>query len=84
MLKGLDEIDWNSVSHAYGPAIDVPKLLRDLLSKEKKCKAKRFNNYSVIYGIRERFTRLLRRPYLFFMKLLKILSVLSVSPLLYF
>ena len=36
MLKGLDEIDWASVRHFNGPATDVPKLLRDLISTDKK------------------------------------------------
>jgi hypothetical protein len=30
MLEGLDEIDWQSLSHAYGPADDVPDQLRAL------------------------------------------------------
>lgn len=34
MLEGLDSIDWSSLTHAHGPADDVPKLLRSLLSKE--------------------------------------------------
>jgi len=32
ILKGLDEVDWSSVKHAYGPATDVPDLLRALTS----------------------------------------------------
>ena len=36
MLEGLDNIDWVSVWHCNGPATDIPKLLRDLLSDEKK------------------------------------------------
>lgn len=31
MLQGLDRIDWSSFQHAYGPAGDVPDLLRLLL-----------------------------------------------------
>lgn len=34
MLEGLDQIDWASLHHAYGPATDVPALLRDLASSE--------------------------------------------------
>ena len=30
MLDGLDDIDWEALTHAYGPAADVPGLLRDL------------------------------------------------------
>ena len=36
MLDGLDKINWGSVQHCNGPAHDVPKLLRDLISKDKK------------------------------------------------
>jgi hypothetical protein len=32
MLEGLDTIDW-SLTHAHGPATDVPGLLRPLLSE---------------------------------------------------
>lgn len=28
MLETLDSVDWNSIHHAYGPARDVPDLLR--------------------------------------------------------
>lgn len=31
MLGGLDTIDWSSLTHAHGPATDVPELLRSLL-----------------------------------------------------
>ena len=34
MLEGLDTIDWSSLTHAHGPATDVPELLRSLLSKD--------------------------------------------------
>ncbi len=33
VLAGLDEIDWAALSHAYGPADDVPGLLRALRSE---------------------------------------------------
>ncbi len=36
MLESLDKIDWASVRHFNGPATDVPELLRDLLSLDKK------------------------------------------------
>ncbi|MEV4709105.1 hypothetical protein [Actinoplanes sp. NPDC049316] len=29
MLDGLDEVDWAALTHAYGPAHDVPELLRE-------------------------------------------------------
>jgi hypothetical protein len=32
MLDKLNEVDWSSLRHAYGPATDVPGLLRALLS----------------------------------------------------
>ena len=32
ILAGLDEVDWQALHHAYGPATDVPALLRALLS----------------------------------------------------
>lgn len=35
MLDGLDSIDWQHLSHAYGPATDVPDLLRALASADK-------------------------------------------------
>ncbi len=36
MLEGLDEVDWSSLTHAYGDATDVPDLLRALLSPNPK------------------------------------------------
>jgi hypothetical protein len=36
LLENLNKIDWAIVRHFNGPATDVPKLLRDLLSKDKK------------------------------------------------
>jgi hypothetical protein len=35
ILRGLDRVDWKRVHHAYGPAIDVPDLLRALASDDK-------------------------------------------------
>jgi len=32
MLEGLGKIDWSAVEHAYGPAEDVPGLLRNLVT----------------------------------------------------
>ncbi|MER8231713.1 PBS lyase [Streptomyces sp. NPDC094049] len=32
MLTGIEEVDWASLGHAYGPADDVPELLRGLAS----------------------------------------------------
>ena len=36
MLEGLNKIDWEGARHCNGPAADIPKLLRDLLSKDRK------------------------------------------------
>src|SRR5262245_44323319 len=35
MLEHLETIDWASVRHAYGPASNIPLLLRTLLSPSK-------------------------------------------------
>ena len=32
MLEGLDHVDWANLYHAYGPATDVPGLIRALAS----------------------------------------------------
>ncbi|MCX5393174.1 PBS lyase [Streptomyces sp. NBC_00094] len=34
MLTGIEEVDWASLGHAYGPADDVPALLRGLASDD--------------------------------------------------
>jgi hypothetical protein len=34
MLEGLDAIHWAEMHHAYGPATDVPDLIRSLLSDD--------------------------------------------------
>ena len=34
LLDGLDGIDWAKLSHAYGPATDVPEMLRTLVSAD--------------------------------------------------
>jgi len=36
MLEGLNNVDWQNVRHCNGPANDIPKLLQDLLSNDKK------------------------------------------------
>lgn len=35
-LAGLDEVAWDSLEHAYGPATDVPELLRALVSGDEE------------------------------------------------
>ncbi len=32
MLEGLNDINWQRLTHAYGPATDVPDLIRKLTS----------------------------------------------------
>jgi hypothetical protein len=32
MLEGLDEVDWQRLTHAYGPVADVPGQIRALVS----------------------------------------------------
>ncbi|MER5768524.1 PBS lyase [Streptomyces sp. NPDC001985] len=34
MFGGIDEVDWAALEHAYGPADDVPELLRGLASAD--------------------------------------------------
>lgn len=34
MFEGLDQVDWASLKHAYGPANDVPEMLRQLASTD--------------------------------------------------
>ena len=34
VLEGLDGIDWNRLTHAYGSAEDVPQMIRSLLSDD--------------------------------------------------
>ncbi|MBO6938272.1 MAG: HEAT repeat domain-containing protein [Deltaproteobacteria bacterium] len=36
MLDGLDSIDWSSLEDAYGPAVDVPDLLRAIAGGEPR------------------------------------------------
>jgi hypothetical protein len=36
MLDGLDQIPWDKLSHAYGPASDVPALIRQLADGSKE------------------------------------------------
>ncbi|MGI5506521.1 hypothetical protein [Lentzea sp. CA-135723] len=40
MLTGLDRVDWARLSHAYGPADDVPDQLRDLVSPDERLRRK--------------------------------------------
>jgi tetratricopeptide (TPR) repeat protein len=39
VLQGLDEVPWADLEHAYGPATDVPALLRKLLDADPKVRS---------------------------------------------
>ncbi|UYQ64374.1 HEAT repeat domain-containing protein [Streptomyces peucetius] len=47
MFAGIDEVEWASLEHAYGPADDVPELLRGLASADP---AERENALDGMYG----------------------------------
>ncbi|MFJ9578376.1 PBS lyase [Streptomyces sp. NPDC101191] len=47
MLTGIEEVDWASLGHAYGPADDVPELLQGLASDDP---AERENALDGMYG----------------------------------
>jgi HEAT repeat protein len=47
MLEGLDAVAWARLDHAYGPAADVPDLIRTLRSPDPKA---RDNARSQLYG----------------------------------
>jgi hypothetical protein len=38
MFAGLDDVDWAAMHHAYGPATDVPDLLRGLLADDAQAR----------------------------------------------
>src|SRR3954447_8244875 len=46
-LDGLDAIDWAGLEHAYGPATDVPGLLRELLVADP---GRRDKTHWTLYG----------------------------------
>lgn len=47
MLQGLDAVPWNALTHAYGPADDVPYCLRGIASPEAD---RREGAWSALYG----------------------------------
>ena len=47
MLEGLDAIPWAELEHAYGPAADVPELIRALASSDDKTRGR---GYAHLYG----------------------------------
>ena len=40
MLNGLDQGNWTRLTHAYGPADDVPELIRKLVSPDAALRRK--------------------------------------------
>ncbi len=42
MLDGLDAIDWAALTHAYGPAHDVPDMIRAMVSEDAETRQKAF------------------------------------------
>lgn len=61
MFDGIDDLDWESRHHAYGPATDVPDDLRALRSPDAEVrKQARWNLYGNIFhqGTRYRASRL--------------------------
>lgn len=50
MLAELNSVDWSQLSHAYGPASDVPQLIEALASDHKQIRDNAFHElYSNIY-----------------------------------
>src|SRR5688572_30578809 len=50
VLEGLEAVDWTRLSHAYGPAADVPGLLRQLASTDAEARgAALYELYGNIY-----------------------------------
>jgi hypothetical protein len=47
VFNGLDDIDWGSLGHAYGPAIEVPALVRGLVDPDP---AVREESLDAMYG----------------------------------
>ena len=47
MLERLHTVDWNALTHAYGPADDVPELLRALAAADRQA---RKDAYWELYG----------------------------------
>ncbi|GLW33312.1 hypothetical protein Areg01_62500 [Actinoplanes regularis] len=39
MFAGMDEIDWASMRHAYGPATEMPEVIRGLIAERKKTRS---------------------------------------------
>ncbi|WP_086829863.1 hypothetical protein [Allokutzneria sp. NRRL B-24872] len=46
MFAGLDKIDWLSLEHAYGPAADVPEILRGLASTDARARELAYEDFA--------------------------------------
>ncbi|SDM44308.1 HEAT repeat domain-containing protein [Allokutzneria albata] len=46
MFPGLDKIDWLSLQHAYGPAEDVPEILRGLVSDDPEARRLAYEDFA--------------------------------------
>lgn len=50
MLERLDDVDWSSLSHAYGAAVDVPGMIRSLAAVDPEVRSAAFHAaYGNIY-----------------------------------
>ena len=47
-LAGLDDVAWDSFEHAYGPAGDVPELLRALAGDDEAAAEAMYELYGTI------------------------------------
>jgi tetratricopeptide (TPR) repeat protein len=57
MLEGLDAIDWSSLEHAYGPAADVPEMIRALADADPDVRDEAFHAaYGNIFHQGTRYT----------------------------
>ncbi|WP_393063386.1 HEAT repeat domain-containing protein [Streptomyces sp. LN549] len=45
MINELDSIDWSSMNHAYGPAVEVPAWLRAMTSPDPEVRDKAFGDF---------------------------------------
>ncbi|GAA4019357.1 hypothetical protein GCM10022247_48780 [Allokutzneria multivorans] len=46
MFAGLDKIDWLSLEHAYGPAAEVPEILRGLVSSDPEARELAYEDFA--------------------------------------
>jgi HEAT repeat protein len=51
MLKGLEDVAWAKYDHAYGPADDVPDLIRALASQDREARARaQYDLYGTLWN----------------------------------